>query len=687
DGKLYIPVTSLDMMTRYTGAAPENAPLHRLDGKQWEKAKAKAQEKIYDTAAELLEIYAKRAKACGDAIDIDDEELKTFAEGFAFTPTADQRQTFAAVYQDLKKPQPMDRIICGDVGFGKTEVALRAAFAVTNAGKQVAVLVPTTLLAEQHLKNFQDRFAAFAINVAGLSRFKTAKAQKAVLADVQNGQVDIVIGTHRLLQKDVKFQRLGLVIIDEEHKFGVKQKENLKKMRNDVNILTLTATPIPRTLSMSLSGLRDLSIIASAPPKRSPVETIFTEFDEEVIREGVMRETARGGQVYFLHNDISTMANIQARLQQLFPKLQTRHAHGQMREQALEQIMLDFHQQQFDILLTTTIVESGIDNPNANTIFINRADKFGLAQLHQLRGRVGRSSHQAYAYLLTPGESIISKDAQKRLAAFATLKGLGIGFLLASQDMEIRGAGELLGDNQSGQIHAIGFSLFNEMLEETVDAMKNNREVDFDRNHSDIDIDIGVPALIPDSYIHDVHSRLVLYKRIAGCKNTEALDALQIEFIDRFGSLPNAVKVLFSVFAIKLLARKLGVIKLVADEEKITLTLAKQHRLDNDKLIQLIQQVPMQYQLKGADKLTLVKAIESWPERAAFIQQWLLVASACGTVAVNHWAKKSVSHAVTAPSASRNSSTWVLYDWAPASAKCCGSRCTQQSIMSRVASG
>ncbi len=628
DGKLFIPVTSLDMITRYTGAAPENAPMHRLDGKQWEKAKAKAKEKIHDTAAELLEIYAKRAKAKGDAIAIDKSELATFAEGFPFKPTPDQLQTFEKVYQDLQRQQPMDRIVCGDVGFGKTEVALRAAFAVANSGKQVALLVPTTLLSEQHLKNFEDRFSAFPINIAGISRFKTPKEQKAILEQVEKGTVDIIIGTHRLIQKDVKFANLGLVIVDEEHKFGVKQKENLKKMRSDVNILTLTATPIPRTLSMSLSGLRDLSIIASPPPKRTPVETIFIDFDEDIISEGVARETARGGQVYFLHNDVATMGNMETRLQKIFPKLSIRHAHGQMREKELEQIMLDFHQQHFDILLTTTIVESGIDNPNANTIFINRADKFGLAQLHQLRGRVGRSSHQAYAYLITPGESIVSKDAKKRLAAFATLKGLGVGFMLASQDMEIRGAGELLGDNQSGQITEIGFSLFNEMLEETVDAMKNNREVDFDSKHSDIDIDIGVPALIPDAYIHDVHSRLVLYKRIAGCHSESELDQLQIELIDRFGSLPGAVKVLFMVFEIKLLARKLGVHKIVADEEHITLTLGKKHGVDGEKLIALIQKEPMKYKVskdsKGQDKLTVLEAIEDWQKRGVFIKDWLM---------------------------------------------------------------
>lgn len=623
DSKLFIPVTSLDMITRYTGARPEDAPLHSLDGKQWQKAKQKAQQKIHDTAAELLEIYAKRAQSSGDAIDIDDNELATFAEGFPFAPTSDQLQAFNHVYADLQRQQPMDRIICGDVGFGKTEVALRAAFAVANSGKQVAVLVPTTLLAEQHLKNFEDRFSGFAINVAGLSRFKTAAEQTAILADAKAGRIDIIIGTHRLIQKDVKFNQLGLVIIDEEHKFGVRQKENLKKMRTDVNILTLTATPIPRTLSMSLSGLRDLSIIASPPAKRSPVETIFIDFDEAIISEGVAREMARGGQIYFLHNDIATMANMESRLQDLFPKLRIRHAHGQMREKQLEQIMFDFYQQHFDLLLTTTIVESGIDNPNANTIFIHRADRFGLAQLHQLRGRVGRSSHQAYAYLISPGESLISRDAQKRLSAFASLKGLGIGFMLASQDMEIRGAGELLGDSQSGQITEIGFSLFNDMLEETIDAMKHNREVDFDSKHTDIDIDIGVPALIPESYIYDVHSRLMLYKRIAGCRRETELDQLQIECIDRFGLLPEATKVLFSVFEIKLVARKLGIDKVVGDDQQIALTLSKHHHLDNDKLIALIQQNPMQYQVKGQDKLTLIKAIDNWQARTEFIKTWL----------------------------------------------------------------
>ncbi|MGY0399206.1 MAG: transcription-repair coupling factor, partial [Ostreibacterium sp.] len=623
DSKLFIPVTSLDMITRYTGAAPENAPLHSLDGKQWTKAKAKAEEKIHDTAVELLEIYAKRAKTTGEAITIDTAELEQFSQGFPFTETPDQLKTFENVYDDLQRSQPMDRIVCGDVGFGKTEVALRSAFAVASSGKQVAVLVPTTLLAEQHLKNFEDRFSPFPIKVLGLSRFKTAKQQKNILEEVKIGSVDVVIGTHRLIQQDVVFANLGLLIIDEEHKFGVKQKENLKKMRSNINILTLTATPIPRTLSMSLSGLRDLSIIASPPPKRTPVETIFTDFDEAIISEGVARETARGGQVYFLHNNISTMDNMERRLQKLFPTLKIHHAHGQMREKTLEQIMLNFHQQYFDVLLTTTIIESGIDNPNANTIFINRADKFGLAQLHQLRGRVGRSSHQAYAYLMTPGESIISSDAKKRLSAFSALKGLGIGFMLASQDMEIRGAGELLGDNQSGQITEIGFALFNEMLEETVDAMKNNRQVNFDSKHSDIDIDLGVPALIPESYIGDVHSRLVLYKRIAGCEEETGLNQMKIEFIDRFGLLPSAVKCLLMTFEIKLLARQLGITKIVADERNITLTLSKNHGLNGEELINLIQAHPMQYQPKGQDKLTIVKGIDDWQARGGFIKQFI----------------------------------------------------------------
>jgi len=624
NSKLFIPVTSLDRVTRYTGGSPDNAPLHSLDGKQWQKAKSRAEKKIHDIAAQLLDIYARRAMAKHSKIIIDHQELATFAANFLFKPTPDQVKTFKDVYSDLALPEPMDRIVCGDVGFGKTEVALRAAFAVANAGKQVVVLAPTTLLVEQHLSNFEARFADFAITVAGLSRFKTSKEQKAILSDIAAGKIDVIIGTHRLLQKDISLANLGLLIVDEEHKFGVKQKEKIKSLRSEVNLLTLTATPIPRTLSMSLSGLRDLSIIASPPPKRVAVETIVSEYDEAVIAEGIMREVARGGQIYFVYNDIATITHIKSRLQQRFPDLAIRHAHGQMPEKQLEHIMLDFHQQRFDLLVTTTIIESGIDNPNANTILINRADKFGLAQLHQLRGRVGRSSHRAYAYLLTPGESMMSRDANKRLAAFSALKGLGIGFMIASQDMEIRGAGELLGANQSGQMLEIGFGLFNTMLTETVDAMKNNREVDFTCNHTDIDIDLGYPALIPDSYIYDVHMRLVFYKRIASCRCERELRRLYMECIDRFGVLPGAVKVLFLLFEIKLLARQLGVSKLSADATSFTLTLEKHHHIDSERLIALIQQQPMQYQLKGQNRLLIVKATDNWQSRGKFIKDWLL---------------------------------------------------------------
>lgn len=622
NGKLFIPITDLDKITRYTGADPDNAPLHNLDGKAWLKAKEKARARIYDTAADLLELYAKRAKSQGLAIKIDNAMQQQFANGFLFEATPDQKKAFAAVYHDLQSAQPMDRIICGDVGFGKTEVALRAAFATAYAGFQVAVLVPTTLLAEQHFENFSERFADFPLKVAGISRFKSKKAQTQILEDLASGNLDVVVGTHRLIQTDLNFKRLGLLIIDEEHKFGVKQKERLKALKTDVNILTLTATPIPRTLSMSLSGLRDLSIISSPPENRQPVETIFSDFDLALIREGIEREMARGGQIYFVHNDIDTMAHIEEVLKSQFPQLRIAYAHGRLPETRLERLMHDFYEHAFDLLLTTTIVESGIDNPNANTIFINRADKFGLAQLHQLRGRVGRSNHQAYAYLLTPAFESMTKDAQKRLQAFASLKGLGAGFMLASQDLEIRGAGELLGDQQSGQIHEIGFSLYNEMLEETIDALRHNREVDFSKKHQVIDVDLGASALIPDDYVADTYQRLVLYKRIAACQTERELDNLQIEMIDRFGLLPESLKTLFAVFEIRLLAKRLGILKLVANAQKITLTLGEKHQLDSEKLIALVQANPLVYQIKP-DKLTIKEITETVAARSQFIRQWL----------------------------------------------------------------
>ncbi|MPV86956.1 transcription-repair coupling factor [Ostreibacterium oceani] len=627
DEKLFIPITELARVSRYTGVSADNAPLHRLDGKQWKKAKAKAKARIYDTAAELLGIYAERAQAKGQSISVIDSELAEFASGFDFAPTADQKAAFNAVYQDLQSEKPMDRIVCGDVGFGKTEVALRAAFAVANAGYQVAVIVPTTLLAEQHYQHFVDRFSAFPINIAGLSRFRSAKAQAEILAQVQSGQVDIVIGTHRLIQKDVAFAELRLVIIDEEHKFGVKQKEKLKALRTDVNILTMTATPIPRTLSMTLADLRDLSIIASPPPKRTPVHTIFSPYDESIIHEGVMRETSRGGQIYFLHNDINTMMRVEANLAALFPALSIRHAHGKMPERELAQIMQDFHNHRFDILLTTTIIESGIDNPNANTIFINRADRFGLAQLHQLRGRVGRSHHQAYAYLIVPDTALMSRDAQKRIAAFSTLNGLGVGFMLASQDMEIRGAGELLGDNQSGHVTEIGFSLYHEMLAQTIEAMKNNTVLDLDAVQSTIDVDLGLPALIPDDYIYDVHTRLLFYKRIASCQEVESFDTIRVELIDRFGLLPDATKTLFAVSEAKLLLRDSGVSKLNASDSQWVVVLADNHQLDNQKLIALLQSDPAKYQLKANNKLQISQEMPTIDERLAALKSWLAAVS------------------------------------------------------------
>lgn len=622
-GKLYIPVTALEVIDRYAGASPENAPLHSLDGRQWEKAKEKASKKIYDTAVELLEIYSQRALAKTLEIKVDNEQMQSFAEKFPFAPTTDQIKTFHDVYRDLASTQPMDRIVCGDVGFGKTEVAMRAAFATVMAGQQVAILVPTTLLAEQHYQNFFDRFSDYPINIGSISRFKTAKQQAEILQQCQAGQIDIIIGTHRLIQKDFQFKNLGLVIIDEEHKFGVKQKEKLKQFRSNVNILTLTATPIPRTLSMSMSGLRDLSIIATPPKKRSPVQTVFSHYDDELISEGFEREIARGGQIYFVHNDIATIENIKHNLERLSPAIRINVAHGQMREKQLEKIMLDFYNQHFNCLLATTIIESGIDNPNANTIFINRADKFGLAQLHQLRGRVGRSHHQAYAYLITPDEKVMTNDANKRLLALASQQGLGVGFMLATHDLEIRGAGELLGDNQSGQINEIGFSLFNELLEETIDAIQHNREIDFSPQHQEIEIDFAVNPRIPDDYIYDVHSRLVLYKRISACDSEKSLDKLQMEFIDRFGLLPEPTQQLFWFAEIKLLARKLGIRKLMASDAEFTLHLSKSHQFDSDKLIGLIQKEPLKYQLKKADSFAIRHDLNTVKDRVKFIKEWL----------------------------------------------------------------
>uniref|UniRef100_UPI0032B261E9 transcription-repair coupling factor n=1 Tax=Rheinheimera aquimaris TaxID=412437 RepID=UPI0032B261E9 len=536
--KLYVPVTSLHLLSRYSGNDAEQAPLHKLGNDSWEKSRRKAAEKVRDVAAELLDVYAQRAAHQGYAFAIDDGQYMAFADSFPYEETADQQDAIDAVLRDMQSPQPMDRLVCGDVGFGKTEVAMRAAFVAVNDGKQVALLVPTTLLAQQHFENFKDRFANWPVRVEVLSRFVSTKAQKAILEDVASGKVDILIGTHKLLQDDIKLQDLGLLIVDEEHRFGVRQKEKIKALRANIDILTLTATPIPRTLNMSMSGMRDLSIIATPPARRLAVKTFVREYENGLIREAVMREILRGGQVYFLHNDVATIEKAAADLAQLLPEAIIGIAHGQMRERELEQIMADFYHQRFNVLLCSTIIETGIDVPTANTIIINRADNFGLAQLHQLRGRVGRSHHQAYAYLLTPPPKRLTKDAEKRLEAIASLEDLGAGFALATHDLEIRGAGELLGDEQSGQIESVGFSLYMDMLEQAVKALKEGREPSLDAMLSQqTEMELRIPALLPESYIPDVNLRLSCYKKLASATSVEELDEVQVELIDRFGLL------------------------------------------------------------------------------------------------------------------------------------------------------
>ncbi|TPW18309.1 MAG: transcription-repair coupling factor (superfamily II helicase), partial [Halothiobacillaceae bacterium] len=541
--KLYVPVSSLQLISRYTGASSDNAPLHKLGTDHWQKAREKAAKKAYDVAAELLEIYARREARQGHAFASPDAQYKAFAATFPFEETPDQEKAIKEVIADMTSRRPMDRLICGDVGFGKTEVALRAAFMATQGGYQVAVLVPTTLLAQQHYQNFQDRFADWPIRVEVLSRFRSKKEQDQVIDGITKGTVDIVIGTHKLLQEDVKFRQLGLVIIDEEHRFGVRQKERMKALRADVDILTLSATPIPRTLNMAVSTLRDLSIIATPPSRRLAIKTFVQEWSDATIQEACLREIKRGGQVYFLHNDIDTIDKIARTLEALIPEATVRIGHGQMSERDLERVMLDFYHHRFNILVCTTIIETGIDIPTANTIIINRADRFGLAQLYQLRGRVGRSHHRAYAYLLVPHKKSITKDAEKRLDAIASLEELGAGFTLAVHDLEIRGAGELLGEEQSGQIQEIGFSMYMEMLDRAVKSLKRGEQPVFDPSLANTtEIDLNITALIPGDYLPDVHSRLVLYKRIANAETADDLRELQVEMIDRFGLLPDPIK-------------------------------------------------------------------------------------------------------------------------------------------------
>lgn len=601
---LYVPVASLDRISRYSGNNDENAPLHRLGSDQWDKARKKAAEKIRDTAAELLDIYARREAQKGFAFTLDEEEWEQFASAFPFEETVDQQIAINAVIGDMARIRPMDRVVCGDVGFGKTEVAMRAAFIAVHNHKQVAILVPTTLLAQQHFDNFKNRFADWPVNIELLSRFRSAKEQQESINRLEEGKVDILIGTHKLLQSSVKFNNLGLVIIDEEHRFGVRQKESLKAIRANVDLLSMTATPIPRTLNMAMSGIRDLSIIATPPAKRLSVKTFVRQRDEAIIKEAVLREIMRGGQVYFLHNDVSTIENAAEKLREIIPEVRLGIAHGQMPERQLEKVMQDFYHKRFNLLLCSTIIETGIDLPNANTIIIERADKFGLAQLHQLRGRVGRSHHQAYAYLLTPEGKKPTADAQKRLEAIAMHEDLGSGFVLASQDLEIRGAGELLGEEQSGQIASLGFSLYMDLLEDAVKAIRSGKtpsaELPLQRG---TEVSLHLPTLIPEEYLPDVNGRLQLYKRIASCTSPAGLRDLQVEMIDRFGLLPEATKNLFRLTEIKQRAEAMGIVRIDAGKDRGILHFAGQTSVEPIKLVQLMQRQPQIYKLDSSQSL------------------------------------------------------------------------------------
>ena len=624
EAKLYVPVSSLHLIGRYSGADSDHAPLHKLGNDTWSKAKQKAAEKVRDVAAELLDIYAKRASNHGYSFKRDKQDYQAFSDSFGFEETFDQKQAINAVVSDMLSPKTMDRLVCGDVGFGKTEVAMRAAFVAVNDGKQVAILVPTTLLAQQHYENFKDRFANWPVVTEVLSRFKTAKEQKEVIARVESGNVDILIGTHKLLQNSIKYKDLGLLVVDEEHRFGVKQKEKIKQLRSNVDILTLTATPIPRTLNMAMGGMRDLSIIATPPAKRLAVKTFVREHDEALIREAVLRETSRGGQVYYLHNHVDTIDKTAADIQKLVPEARVVTAHGQMRERELERIMSDFYHQRFNVIVCTTIIETGIDVPSANTIIMDRADHLGLAQLHQLRGRVGRSHHQAYAYLLTPHEKRITKDAKKRLEAIASLEDLGAGFTLATHDLEIRGAGELLGEDQSGSMCQVGFSLYMEMLDQAVAALKEGKQLSLDQVMStQTEIELRVPALLPDDYIFDVSLRLSLYKRIASCKNKNELDDIQVELIDRFGLLPQPSKNLVQIAKLRLKAQTIGISRIEASATGGSIEFSNDTSVDPMLIIGLIQKNPAVYSMAGASKLKFVKANDDTQKRFTLISNIL----------------------------------------------------------------
>lgn len=624
DAKLYVPVSSLNLISRYSGGAEEAAPLHKLGGEAWAKARRKAAEKVRDVAAELLDVYAKRELKPGYKFQLDRGQYATFKSGFPFEETDDQAMAINAVLSDMCQPKAMDRLVCGDVGFGKTEVAMRAAFVSTDNNKQVAVLVPTTLLAQQHFENFRDRFANLPIRVEVLSRFKSAKEQKQILQDVADGKVDILVGTHKLLSSEIKFADLGLLIVDEEHRFGVRQKEKVKAMRADVDILTLTATPIPRTLNMAMSGMRDLSIIATPPARRMAIKTFVRESDDTVIREAALREIMRGGQVYFLHNQVETIEKVAADLEKLIPEARITIAHGQMRERELERVMNDFYHQRFNLLVCTTIIETGIDVPTANTIIMNRADSLGLAQLHQLRGRVGRSHHQAYAYLLTPHPKAMTKDAQKRLEAIASLEDLGAGFTLATHDLEIRGAGELLGDEQSGQIQSIGFTLYMEMLEQAVEALKSGKEPSLDDLlREQTEVELRIPALLPDDYIPDINTRLSMYKQIASVSHSDELAELKVELIDRFGKLPDAALNLLSIAELKLGAATLKIRKIEAHEKGGYIEFYPNADINPMFLVKLLQSQPKQFSMEGPTKFKFAIPLVDRRERIQFVANML----------------------------------------------------------------
>ena len=605
--KLYVPVSSLHLINRYAGASDDNAPLHRLGSDRWNRTRKKAQEKIHDIAVELLEIQARREALRGFGHELILDEYQSFASGFPFEETPDQENTIQAVIDDMQSPRPMDRIVCGDVGFGKTEVSMRAAFIAAHSGKQVAVLVPTTLLAQQHYQNFLDRFADWPIRIAILTRFTAKKSLDETLALLANGRIDILIGTHKLLSDAIKYRDLGLVIIDEEHRFGVRHKEKLKALRAQVDLLTMTATPIPRTLNMSLSGMRDLSIIATPPLQRLAIKTFVAQWNNETIIEGCQRELKRGGQVYFLHNEVRTIERMATDLQALIPDARIGIVHGQMKEKDLEQVMMDFYHHRCNLLVCTTIIESGIDVPTANTIFINRADKLGLAQLHQIRGRVGRSHHRAYAYLIVPHERSMTADAHKRLQAIESLEELGVGFTLATHDLEIRGAGEILGDEQSGQITEIGFTLYAELLERAVQSLKSNLPIEFEAPLMRAsEVDFHIPALIPETYIADIHNRLIEYKRISAAKSDEALSELKIELVDRFGSLPEPLKHLLRITHIKLLTLELGIEKIDIGEQNGKIVFNPNPNIEPMKIIGLIQSSPEIYRFDGKQTLRIV---------------------------------------------------------------------------------